>query len=195
MTAHVTVKSHRLDLHDADADMRGLLEYWQARRPGEQSLPTRRDMDVLDLGPWLGRLNLFESLNDGELRVRLRGTLLTSFRGHITEGAVIRQVRPQPYAETIMRDHSATMSAANPARHVVELDMDGFKYSFCRLTLPLAAGGGLPPMVMVLAQFDIARAHEFWRRYVEKQRGSDDRDKAVSSIGRMASLRPLPELK
>jgi PAS domain len=195
MTAHVTVKSHRLDLHDADADMRGLLEYWQARRPGEQSLPTRRDIDVLDLGPWLGRLNLFESISDSELRVRLRGTLLTSFRGHITDGALIRQVRPQSYAETIMRDHRATISAATPTRHLVELDVDGFKYSFCRLTLPLAPGGGLPPMVMVLAQFDPARAHEFWRRYVEAQGELDDRAKAVSNIGPMACLRSLPELK
>jgi hypothetical protein len=195
MTAHVTVKSHRLDLDDADADMRGLLEYWQARRPGQQSLPTRRDMDVLDLGPWLGRLNLFESLNNGELKVRVRGTLLTSFRGHIADGGLISQVNPRPYAETIMRDHRATLSEADPARHVVDLDVDGFKYSFDRLTLPLAAGGGLPPMLMVLIKFDLVRAHEFWRRYVEKQAGSDGREKAVSRIGRMASLRSLPELK
>jgi hypothetical protein len=195
MTAHVTVKSHRLELHDADANMRGLLDYWQARRPGEQTLPTRRDIDVLDLGPWLGRLNLFESLNDGELRVRIRGTLLTSFRGHIADGGLISQVNPRPYAETIMRDHRATLGAAHPARHVVELDVDGFKYSFDRLTLPLAAGGRLPPMVMVLIKFDLARAHEFWRRYVEARGASDDRQKAVSSIGRMASLRSLPELK
>jgi hypothetical protein len=195
MTALVTVKSHRLDLDNADADMRGLLDYWQARRPGEQTLPTRRDIDVLDLGPWLGRLNLFESLNDGELKVRVRGTLLTSFRGHIADGGLISQVNPRPYAETIMRDHQATLAAANPARHVVELDVGGFKYNFDRLTLPLAAGGRLPAMLMVLIKFDLARAHEFWRRYVVAQGGSDDREKAVSSIGRMASLRSLPELK
>lgn len=174
MPADLIVRSHRLSLDDADADMRRLVDYWTGRRQGKPQ-PARRDLDVIDLGPWLGRINLFEAPGDEELRVRLRGSLLGYFRGHLADGVLIRHTRPKPYAESLIRDHRETIAAGAPARHRLELDLDGLRYSFDRLTLPLAAGGGLPPMLLVLIQFDPRRSREFWRRYLETQdgRGAD----------------------
>jgi hypothetical protein len=92
---------------------------------------------------------------------------LANFRDHVTDNALLSQIRPRAYANAIVRDHRATFAAGDRVRHVVELDIDGFNYHFHRLTLPLAAGGRLPPMLMVMVRFDVARSQEFWRRYVE----------------------------
>jgi hypothetical protein len=45
-----------------------------ARRHG-RALPTRRDLNVLDMGPWLGRVSLFEVPENDEIRCRLYGSL------------------------------------------------------------------------------------------------------------------------
>lgn len=170
MTAIVTVQSAKLSLDDASSAMSDLVAYWEARRGG-RPMPTRRDLDAIDLWPWLGRVNLFERMGDGDLRVRLRGTELGNFRGHFTDGAVFRQVRPRPYAERIFLDHQETFARRRRARHRVEIDLAGFRYGFDRLALPLAEGGGLPAMMLVFVEFDPRASREFWRRYVEVEDG------------------------
>jgi PAS domain len=172
MTAIVTVQSVKLSVEDASSAMSDLVVYWDARRAG-RSLPTRRDLDPVDLWPWLGRVNLFERMGDGDLRVRLRGTELGNFRGHFTDGAVFGQVRPRPYAERIFLDHQETFATGLPARHRLELDLAGYRYGFDRLALPLAEGGGLPAMMLVFVEFDLRASREFWRRYVEAEDGPE----------------------
>jgi len=172
MTAIVTVQSVKLTFDDASLAINDLVAYWEARGGG-RPMPTRRDLDAVDLRPWLGRANLFERMRDGDLRVRLRGTELGNFPGHFTDGAVFRQVRPRPYAERIFLDHQETFATGRPARHRLELDLAGYRYGFDRLALPLAEGSGLPAMMLVFVEFDLRASREFWRRYVEAEDGPE----------------------
>ena len=70
---------HRLPAgeEEAGAETQRLIAYWQARCSGRR-IPARADLDVLDLGPWLGRLSLYEALPDGDFRCRLRGSTMTT---------------------------------------------------------------------------------------------------------------------
>jgi len=125
MIAMVTVQSVKLSLDDANSAMSDLVAYWEARRGG-RPMPTRRDLDAIALWPWVGRVNLFERMGDGDLRVRLRGTELGNFRGHFTDGALFKQVGPRPYAERIFLDHQEPSATRFPARHRLELDLPSF---------------------------------------------------------------------
>ena len=62
--------------------------------------------------------------------------------------------------------------------HRIALEFRGFAYDYeraCasegrfggrrRLALPLAAGGGRPPMVLTFIACDIPRSRRFWERY------------------------------
>ena len=80
MTAIVTVQSVKLTFDDASLAINDLVAYWEARGGG-RPMPTRRDLDAVDLRPWLGRVNLFERMRDGDLRVRLRGYRAGEFSG------------------------------------------------------------------------------------------------------------------
>ena len=54
-----------------------------------------------------------------------------------------------------------------PAIHHIELAWKGFSYDYERLTLPLAEGSGLPPMVLTFITCSIPKSREFWERYAE----------------------------
>ncbi len=85
--------------------------------------------------------------------------------------------------------YRAALAGAAPTIHRIELEFQGFAYDYeraCasegrfglsaegfgpqaggrrRVALPLAAGGGLPPMVLTFIACDIPRSRRFWERY------------------------------
>ncbi len=150
----------------ASEGARGLIEYWEAKRFG-RAMPTRRDLDVLDLRPWLGRLSLYEALSDGDFRIRLRGTTMSLIPvpNHVADGILVSRTKPGVFAEMGLMHYQQACAIERPTLHRIELGHEGFAYDYERVTLPLAAGGGLPPMVMTLISVDVRRSREFWRRF------------------------------
>ena len=61
--------------------------------------------------------------------------------------------------------YRAALAAAAPTIHRIELAFQGFAYDYERVALPLAAGGGLPPMVLTFISCSIPRSIRFWERY------------------------------
>jgi len=150
----------------ASESARGLIDYWEARRLG-RAMPVRRDLDVLDLRPWLGRLSLYEALGDGDFRIRLRGTTLSLIPvpNHRSDGVLVSRTKPAAFAEMGLRHYQQAHALERPTLHHIELSYDGFAYDYERVTLPLAEGAGLPPMVLTLISVDVGRSCEFWRRF------------------------------
>jgi hypothetical protein len=64
-----------------------------------------------------------------------------------------------------LQHYQEAFALARPTLHHIELTHDGFAYDYERVTLPLAEGAGLPPMVMTLIAVDVRRSLEFWRRF------------------------------
>lgn len=165
MSQKIAIVSAELRLEEAPAEARGLVEYWEARRQGRE-LPTRRDIEVLDLWPLLGRLSLHEMLADGDLRCRVRGTLLGSFPGHIKDGMRVSEARPTEYIVHGTRQLHGTLEAKLPRRHRIELTLDDLKYEFERLSLPLAPQGSAePPMMLTLVLGDHHHGRFFWSQW------------------------------
>jgi hypothetical protein len=65
----------------------------------------------------------------------------------------------------VRRAHESTLEVAAPTIHRIELEFQGFAYDYERVALPLAAGGGLPPMVLTFIACSIPRSRRFWERY------------------------------
>jgi PAS domain len=150
----------------ATASARGLVDYWEARRLG-RAMPVRRDLDVLDLRPWLGRLSLYEALGDGDFRIRLRGTTMSSIPvpNHASDGILVSRTKPAEFADMGLRHYREACALQRPTLHHIELAYDGYAYDYERVSLPLAEGAGLPPMVLTLISVDVPRSREFWRRF------------------------------
>ena len=143
-----------------------LIAYWDGRSTSP-TLPARRDLDVLDLRPWLGRASLYEVRADGDFFCRLRGGTMCSVPvpGHAADGILVSQTQPRPFAEMGLAHYRAAVAAAAPTIHRIELEFQGFAYDYERVALPLAAGGGLPPMVLTFISCSIPRSIRFWERY------------------------------
>jgi hypothetical protein len=152
----------------ARAETQRLIAYWQARCSG-RLIPARADLDVLDLGPWLGGLSLYEALPDGDFRCRLRGSTMTTVPvpNHAADGILVSVTRPRNFAQMGLEHYAAAQAAGAPAIQHIELAWKGFSYDYERLTLPLAEGSGLPPMVLTLITCSIPKSREFWERYAE----------------------------
>src|SRR4051794_25164739 len=59
-------------------DLRALYQYWTDKR-GARRFPSRRQMDVLEMQPWLGHLVLLDILEGGrDFHVRIHGTVAAS---------------------------------------------------------------------------------------------------------------------
>ena len=59
-----------------------LLQFWESKR-GARMMPARSDINVIELGPWLGNLILLELSESGDDYVyRVYGTNLTALIRH-----------------------------------------------------------------------------------------------------------------
>ena len=165
VSGKISIISVELPLDEACAEARRLVEYWEARRLGRE-LPTRRDIEVLDLWPLIGRLSLHEVLPDGDLRCRVRGTLLGSVRGHIRDGRRVSEAEPRDYIVHGTRQLHGTLAARKPRRHRIHLRFQDISHEFERLSLPLASQGGAePPMMLTLVLGDHHRGRYFWSQW------------------------------
>jgi hypothetical protein len=151
---------------EASASARDLMAYWEARRLG-RPMPVRRDLDVLDLGPWLGRLSLYEALGDGDYRCRLRGTTMSSIPvpGHASSGILVSRTKPFDFAQMGLRQFQEAQALARPLIHRIELAYGDHAYDYERVSLPLAEGAGLLPMILTFITCNVARSREFWHRF------------------------------
>lgn len=145
--------------------MLDLHRYWSARRPSDGSLPGWRDLDLLDMRAWLGRVSLYEACPDGDLRIRVRGSLKIDIAGQGKRGFRVSRIRPAVYARLVLPQLCGSMDEARPTRHVVELELDGLRHAFDRLALPLAPAGDEPARLLTFVTWDPRRSRAFWNRY------------------------------
>jgi hypothetical protein len=81
------------------------------------------------------------------------------------DGVLVSRTKPPVFAEMGLKHYQQSYALQRPTLHHIELGYDGFSYDYERVTLPLAEGAGLPPMVMTLIGVDVRRSREFWRRF------------------------------
>jgi hypothetical protein len=168
LSGRFIINCNTVELEQADGHIRGLIDYWEGRRL-KRPMPVRRDLDVLDLRQWLGRLSLYEVMGDGDFFIRLRGTVMSSVPvpNHAADGTRVSRTKPGIFAEMGLQHYQQAYALERPLIHHVELAHDGDLCVYDRVSLPLAEGAGLPPMILTYVTCDIPRCTEFWRRYNE----------------------------
>jgi hypothetical protein len=85
----------------------GIYDYWKAKR-GERPMPARRDLDPIELKPYLGSIILYDVLREPlDFRYRLVGTHIALAMGRDLTGCRLSDVsatEDQAYAMTALSD-------------------------------------------------------------------------------------------
>ena len=134
----VTATSTLCDLSEAPADVRELADYWHAKR-GDRHFPARRDIDPVDLRPYLGNLCILTVVEAGsDFVFRLFGSKLADDIHPDFTGKSVRELRPEALAAAVHQQLEEPLSAAEPRYYRVDLTGSGFGFDYERLVLPLA---------------------------------------------------------
>lgn len=135
----------------------GLLAYWTGKRTGE-TLPSRSDIDPLEMAEWLGNLVLIDVLPDGDFRYRLYGSNFVVKFGKEMTGHSISELEPAQQA-VIREEYDRARLSRSPTvrRYTADFEVatlvagyDGEEHAtWERLVLPLASDGVTVDMLLI----------------------------------------------
>lgn len=141
------------DYGHLSAYLGGFARYWEGRRGG-RDIPDRADIDVLDLKPWLGWLNMLDVIDGGEdFRYRVFGTHHVARLGVDVTGKLASQS-----SVAVRANFGVFLGQIVAARRPVltqvtqqNLTTDHV-YEWRRLGVPLTRGGTAVDAILVLAE-------------------------------------------
>lgn len=134
--------------------------YWKAKC-GTRAMPSRADIDPLEMRPWLPGVALIEvnrmpaEASGYELRYRLIGTRPTELRGREVTGLTVRQGYFGASLEAALENYRLVVEEK---RLVYDWDHTPSQSGFARegetLLLPLSSDGDTVDMVVVYQEVD-----------------------------------------
>ncbi len=117
------------------------LAYWRAKR-GVRAMPSRADIDPLDLSIDLPRVMMAEVSHDPlEFRYRVAGTGTFRVHGEELTGKHPRELQPPEFGELIYRHYCEAVARRAPILHLIQLNVGDVATSYARIILPLSSGG------------------------------------------------------
>ncbi len=136
---------------EAAPPLHSLLALWESRRAG-RDVPSRQDIDVLELRPWLGWLTVMDMVDDGaDFVYRVFGTSQAAQIGMDLTG---RRASTCPaVTPSFLRNLREAAATARPifGTRVVEISARGYAYRWQRLILPLTRQTEAIDTFMILA--------------------------------------------
>lgn len=127
-----------------------LYAYWQARR-GERLMPSRGDIDPIEMKEWLGNLVLIEFLGGGveNFRIRVDGTNIAEYSGSDRTGTGAERITSAQERRVLFVQYGAVLDQRRPAYHETEFtNSEGRFMREEKLLLPLSADGDTVNMVL-----------------------------------------------
>jgi hypothetical protein len=117
------------------------LSYWRAKR-GARLLPSRADIDPLDLSVDLPRVMMAEVTHDPlEFRYRVAGTGTFRVHGEELTGKRPIDLQPPEYGKMIHDHYCEVVARRAPILHLIQLNVGDVAASYARIILPLASDG------------------------------------------------------
>lgn len=117
------------------------LAYWRAKR-GERLLPSRADIDPLDLSVDLPRVMMAEVSHDPlEFRYRVAGTGTFRVHGEELTGKHARDLQPPEFGALIHGHYCECVARRAPMLHLIQLNTGDVATSYARIILPLSSDG------------------------------------------------------
>jgi hypothetical protein len=146
--------SEEIPFKDADQRLHAVLTYWAEKR-GAQPMPSRRQIDPLELGPTiLPHLMLVDVEPGPRFRYRLFGTVVSEAFGSDPTGQYIDEVMVGPYRDFLLGLYRDLVTMKKP---VYSTSIYGTrrdtKMWTQRLMLPLSSDGNAVDMVLACQVF------------------------------------------
>lgn len=139
---------------DADQRLHAVLSYWSGKR-GARSMPSRRDIDPLELGPVvLPHLMLVDIETGPRFRYRLFGTAVSEAFGMDATGQYIDAVMVGQYKDFLLGLYSDLLTMKKPvySTSIYGTKLDTKMWTQ-RLILPLSSNGDQVDMALACQVF------------------------------------------
>jgi hypothetical protein len=138
------VKRRRLPLNEIspeDSKLTAAYEYWQSKRRNGL-LPARKDIDVIDLRPVIGKTHIVDVSRDDptNFQFRLYGSSVPEVMKSAPDKTVA-DMMSKALQQSVIEDYTAVCFTGTPAYHHVVAMLDFIVHSYARLILPLAENG------------------------------------------------------
>jgi hypothetical protein len=117
------------------------LAYWRAKR-GTRLLPSRADIDPLDLSVDLPRVMMAEVSHDPlDFRYRVAGTGTFRVHGEELTGKHPLELLPTEFGMLIHNHYCEAVTRRAPILHLIQLNVAEVATSYARIILPLGNDG------------------------------------------------------
>lgn len=123
----------------ANQKLVALKALWERKR-GERAMPSRADLGVSELRPWLGNLALIDLDGMAEGRFRLCGTNLLSRFGRDVTGSDMADL-PSDVGQSLRSCIARVCKTNSPNSDNHVRTIDGKRVTFDELTVPLSDDG------------------------------------------------------
>lgn len=138
------VKRRRMPVREIspeDAKLVAAYSYWESKRRGGL-LPSRKDIDVIDLRPVIGKTHIVDVAqeNPASFQFRLFGSSVPDVLNQSSEKS-LGDVVSKALQKSVIEDYTAVCFTGTPAYHHVAAMLDFVVHSYARLILPLADDG------------------------------------------------------
>jgi hypothetical protein len=126
-----------------------LLAYWRSKLMGRQ-MPSRADIDPLEMKEWLGNLVLVEFFGEvSRYRVRVDGTNVAEIGGLGRTGKGAESLTSEAERELLFQQYAAVLDNRIPAYYETEFtNSEGRFLRESKLLLPLSADGRVVNMIL-----------------------------------------------
>jgi hypothetical protein len=138
-----------------DSRLLGLFHYWHGKCQG-RAMPARRDIDPIEMKPWLGNLLLVEFPPDPmQYRIRLDGVNLVEFYSSSREGKGVEAMTSEEERRIVLPQYMTVLEEKQPAYYEAEfVTSEGIVTAQRKLLLPLSEDGTRVNMVLGGIYFD-----------------------------------------
>lgn len=132
-----------------DDALKRLYRYWTERRGGKR-FPSRDDIDPLDFGYALGRVSLIDVMeNPRRFRYRLVSTSLTALLGYEMTGKFLDEIPETETRAYTLKLYAAAIENRAPLHVRDDVTLDGRRWTYEALLLPLSSDGETIALLMV----------------------------------------------
>lgn len=130
--------------------LRQLYEYWDGRR-GERAMPSRADIDPVDMRFAIGDVILAEVVDETppRFRIRLHGSNLSERTNFDLTGKMLDEMPVPEFRELSTRSFRKVVRTKEPLHVIAERPLDGRIQRYEAILLPLSADGTRVDRLMV----------------------------------------------
>lgn len=145
-------KAERIDAADIpNAILRHLHDYWAGQR-GDRTMPSRLDLDLLEVRDNIGRMHVLDVEGPERFRYRLYGGRVTNPDRAEMTGRTTMDYDDKNFARMVTAHLQECVAAKAPICYRIDGAVDGHPYRYIRLVLPLSDDGTAVSTLLVGTQ-------------------------------------------